>query len=147
ISIIPLGGFVKMYGDDPSASADIPLEERSRAFLHKPVIQRLAIVLAGPLMNLFFALFLFMMIGRVGEELPSPVVGDMKIPSAAAAAGFHTGDKILKIDGEPVLSWLDVQEKVEKGTGQALHFEIEREHNPASVTATPVSGPNENIFS
>src|SRR3979490_3143977 len=50
LSIIPLGGYVKMFGDDPSA--EVPVDERSRAFLHKTVWQRIAIVLAGPLMNL-----------------------------------------------------------------------------------------------
>src|SRR6185369_11314836 len=52
LSLIPLGGYVKMYGDDPTA--DVPADQKKYAFLHKPIAQRFAIVLAGPLMNLFF---------------------------------------------------------------------------------------------
>ena len=57
VSALPLGGYVKMFGDDPGK--DIPLEDQQRSYLHKPVAQRIVVTLAGPLMNLFFAGFLF----------------------------------------------------------------------------------------
>ncbi|MCB0363080.1 MAG: site-2 protease family protein, partial [Bdellovibrionales bacterium] len=76
ISMIPLGGYVKMYGDDPTA--EIPPEEKARAFLYKPVAQRIAIVLAGPLMNFFFAIPLFMAVGLNGEQVPGPIAGDIE---------------------------------------------------------------------
>lgn len=146
VSIIPLGGYVKMYGDDPTA--DIPVAERGYSFLHKKVWQRIAIVLAGPLMNLFFAIVLFMAIGRIGEELPAPRLGDVVENTDAAKAGFHTGDKVLKINGEAVQSWLEVQSKIETSASKALNFEVERvDKTIAHVTATPKFGSNENILS
>lgn len=146
VSIIPLGGYVKMYGDDPTA--DIPVEERAYSFLHKKVWQRIAIVLAGPLMNLFFAIVLFMAIARIGEELPAPRLGDVVASTDAANAGFHTNDKILKINGQAVQSWLDVQNKIESSPNKALNFEVERtDKTTAQVTVTPKLGANDNILS
>ncbi len=146
VSIIPLGGYVKMFGDDPTAT--IPAEERKYAFLHKPVLPRIAIVLAGPLMNLFFAVLLFMVIGRVGEELPSARVGDVPASSVAYQAGFRTGDKILKINGVPMQSWLDVQNKVEASPNQQLTFAVEHtNHQQAQIRTTPDQAANENILS
>src|SRR5688500_5983660 len=72
LSLIPLGGYVKMYGDDPTA--DVPAQEKKYAFLHKPVMQRIAIVLAGPLMNLFFAILLFTAIAGVGTQVSGPFI-------------------------------------------------------------------------
>src|SRR5690606_13493358 len=66
LSMIPLGGYVKMYGE--SLQAEVSDEDREKSFIHKPVGQRIAIVLAGPLMNLFFAFFLFVMIGIIGDR-------------------------------------------------------------------------------
>ena len=70
ISAIPLGGYVKMFGDDPTAQVSGP--EREVAFNHKPVGQRIAVVLAGPLMNFFFALVVFMIVGLIGERAFAP---------------------------------------------------------------------------
>lgn len=146
VSIIPLGGYVKMYGDDPTA--DVPTEQREYAFLHKKVWQRIAIVLAGPIMNLIFALVLFMIIGRVGEEVASAHVGDLTATTAAAKAGFESGDRILKVGGTAVRSWNEVQAKIEASPDHALTFDVERvDHKPAQVTATPKIALNDNILS
>ncbi|OFZ19377.1 MAG: RIP metalloprotease RseP [Bdellovibrionales bacterium RBG_16_40_8] len=126
ISLIPLGGYVKMYGDDPSA--DIPEAQKKYSFLHKPVWPRIAIVLAGPLMNLFFAIFIFAAINMIGEDMSSSQLGDVEISSAAYASGFRSGDKILKINEAPVHLWQDVKLKVEDNSGNSLKFEVLREN-------------------
>ena len=72
-----------MYGDDPSA--EIPADQKPYAFLHKPIPQRFAIVLAGPLMNLFFAIFIFSFIVGFGEDVAGPYVGDV----ASRHQGLH----------------------------------------------------------
>jgi regulator of sigma E protease len=146
VSIVPLGGYVKMYGDDPSA--EVPLEERSHAFLYKKVWQRIAIVLAGPLMNLIFAVFLFMVIGRVGEEVASAHVGDLTADSAAAKAGFRSGDKVVRVDGAGVRSWNEVQSKIESAPDKKLMFDVEHaDHSTAQISATPKIAANDNILS
>ncbi len=146
ISMIPLGGYVKMYGDDPTA--DVPAEERKYAFLHKPVMQRVAVVLAGPLMNLFFAIFLFTVIAGIGEELPGPFAGDVSEGSRAHQAGFRSGDKIVAINGEPMPSWVHVRKKIEQSAGKSLEFTVERksEPQPLSFETAVGIGENENIF-
>ncbi|MGE4130664.1 MAG: RIP metalloprotease RseP [Bdellovibrionales bacterium] len=147
ISAIPLGGYVKMFGDDPTA--DVPEDQKKFSFLHKPVSQRVAVVLAGPLMNLFFAVVVFMTIAIVGEELPAPVVGDVAPNSKAYEAGFRSGDKILAINTEATPTWVQVREKIESAPGEMLDFTLERsgEAAPINLAASPTVGENENILS
>lgn len=147
ISMIPLGGYVKMYGDDPTK--DLPESEKQYAFLHKPIWPRIAIVLAGPLMNLFFAIFLFFCLGFFGETVPGTQIGDIKEGTPAYAAGFRSGDHIKAINGEPVQQWKDIKELIEASAGKELTFTVERAQTtePVMVTATPVAGPNPFIFS
>lgn len=147
ISAIPLGGYVKMYGDDPSAT--VPPEERNRAFLYKPVAQRIAIVLAGPLMNFLFAIPLFVAVGFVGEQVPGPLLGDIEPSSAAYQAGFRSGDKILAIDGTEVSYWQEIQAAIEASPQREMVFSVSRPDGGSpivTVKATPQLVPNENIL-
>lgn len=146
ISMIPLGGYVKMFGDDPTA--EVPSEERRFAFLHKPVLQRVAVVLAGPVMNLIFAILIFTIIAGLGEELPGPYVGDITENSKAFNAGFRSGDKIVAINNEAMPTWVHVRKKVEQSAGKALQFTVERkgEAQPLTFDAAVAEGENENIF-
>lgn len=147
LSIIPLGGYVKMYGDDPSK--EIPESERPFSFLHKPLGQRVAVVLAGPLMNLFFAALLYVLIAGVGEEVPAPVVGDIPSQTAAFDAGFRSGDRIIKVAGREVSTWKQARDFIADSPGKVLDFVVERggEAQPMSFSASVGLGPNENIFS
>jgi len=146
LSLIPLGGYVKMFGDDPSV--EVTGAERDRAFLQKPVGQRIAIVLAGPLMNLFFAVLIFVMIAAIGEELPGPVAGDIAPETKAYEMGFRSGDRILTINSEPMPTWNHVRKRIEKAGGSAIEFTVERANEPQPLTlpASVAFGENENIF-
>lgn len=146
ISLIPLGGYVKMFGDDPSKSVED--SQKQYSFLDKPVSQRIAIVLAGPLMNLFFAGLLFFMIAMIGQEVPGPFVGDVTPDQKAYEAGFRSGDQIKAIDGNPVQTWKDVQEKIATSPGVNLKFEVvgERQTETRTLTATPLLGTTDNIL-
>ncbi len=147
LSIIPLGGYVKMYGDDPNA--DIPEENKQFSFLHKPLFQRFAVVLAGPLMNLFFAVFIFCFIVAFGEEVAGPVLGDVATDSTAYKSGLRSGDKILSINGDATPVWIEIQKKVENSGGKALTLKVERkgEAQPLALDVPVVFGENDNIFS
>lgn len=125
ISAIPLGGYVKMFGDDPTN--ELPKEEQQYSFLHKPVLPRIAIVLAGPLMNLFFAIVLFGAIGWMGEPVPGPSLGDVSEESAAFAAGFRSGDKIINVDGQKMTKWREFKDYVEQRPNESLQFTVQRE--------------------
>lgn len=145
VSLIPLGGYVKMYGE--SLQAEVSDEERGKSFIHKPVGQRIAIVLAGPLMNLFFAFFLFLAIGVIGDRQPASVVGDLEISSQAYEAGFRPGDQILAVDGQELSTWSEMTDKISQSEGKALSFSVKRGEETLNISATPKTGPNKNIFS
>ncbi|NCN95787.1 MAG: RIP metalloprotease RseP, partial [Bdellovibrionales bacterium] len=110
ISMIPLGGYVKMYGDN--FNADVPEEEKAKSFIHKPVSQRIAVVLAGPLMNLIFAVFLFTLIGFIGDRQPAAVVGDIAESSQAYTSGLRAGDHILSVNGQEIQGWVQLTQKI-----------------------------------
>lgn len=144
ISVIPFGGYVKMFGDDPTA--EVPESEKKFAFNHKPVGPRIAVVLAGPLMNFFFAILLFAVISVVGEETILPNLGDIAPSSYAYNSGFRTGDKILKINNKAVVSWDDVQTLIEAHKDTVLNFDISREGQPLQLSVKTQEAPNKNIL-
>ncbi|HEY4943919.1 MAG TPA: RIP metalloprotease RseP [Rhizomicrobium sp.] len=145
ISWIPLGGFVKFFGDADGAStpdregvARMSAEERAVAFPFKPLYQRALIVVAGPVANFILAMViltgLFMIHGQV---IVPPVVGKVDVHSAAAAAGIRTGDRIVSIDGTAIESFLEIQQIVALSAGQRLPVELDRGKTRLTVWATP----------
>ncbi len=145
LSLIPLGGYVKMYGDD--LSAEISDEQKSVAFLHKPVGQRIAIVLAGPLMNLFFAFLIFTLIAFSGEPRLSAKLGDIHNSSKAYQVGFRSGDTIMSISDKPIKTWSEAQAIIQKNFNKLLPFQIKRKNTSINVSVTPLLGDNPNILS
>ena len=144
IALIPLGGYVKMFGDDPSAK--ISEHEKAESFSHKPVGQRIAIVLAGPLMNLFFAVVLFMGVGLNGEKAVGPILGDIDQTSQAWSYGFRPNDKIVSIDGISVKTWKEVNQTIQKSIGRNLEFELQRSDQNVSVQAKPVLSESPDVL-
>ncbi len=122
LSMIPLGGYVKMFGDDPTA--ELVTEEQQYSFLHKPVWQRIAIVLAGPLMNFFIAIPIFALILALGYKAPANIAGDIKPNTPAYTAGFRSGDVITQINNVPTQSWIDVEKTISKNFNKTLSFAV-----------------------
>lgn len=146
ISIIPLGGYVKMFGSDPNA--EVPEEQRDISFLHKRVGQRIAIILAGPLMNLIFAAFLFTSIAMIGEKVPSPVVGDIVLESEAFKVGFRSGDTIKSINGADINTWEEAQKIIKRHPETPLTFVVQAKVGAArEFQASPSYIPNNDFFS
>lgn len=106
LSAIPLGGYVKML-DDPAQ--DATADQAAQAFNQKSVGKRFAIVLAGPVANLVLAAALYAAISMVGTQEPAAILAAPPVNSAAAQAGFETGDRILRINDTPVQSWSEVR--------------------------------------
>ena len=144
ISLIPLGGYVKMFGDE--IGKDISEEDKAVSFLHKPVAQRIAIVLAGPLMNLFFATLLFWLLAWSGEIRKAPIVGDLKTDTVAFLAGLRPGDKIIEINNQPVPSVEDLPKILLPFIGKTVSVEVERTGFIANPTielpVTEIDNPN-----
>lgn len=150
LSAIPLGGYVKMFGDDPTA--DISEADKQASFLHKPVGQRIAVVLAGPLMNLLFAFLLYSAIAMIGEKAIFPGLGDIEPTSVAAQAGFKSGDTVLEI-AEPngtnhkIPTWAALDKVVQANPNSKLEFKVQRGDGKVEVVeAVPKLVPNPYIL-
>src|SRR5580658_2987577 len=120
VSIIPLGGYVKFFGDDNAASvpnadaiAAMDADERRVSFFHQPVWARMAVVAAGPMANFILAIVIFATIFTLyGKQDIAPRVGEVMAGSAAEAAGFKPGDLVLSINGSAIETFSDMQQIV-----------------------------------
>ena len=142
ISLVPLGGYVKMFGEMDFAEADerptLTEAERSESFHHKSLGKKAAIVAAGPAANFLFALVALLgLFLAVGEPAPLAVVGGVQEESAAAAAGIRPGDRITAIEQQPVEWFEDIRRIVADRPDEALQFEIVRDGSTLMLTATP----------
>jgi len=147
ISLIPLGGYVKMFGDE--IGAEISPSEKKFSFTHKNVWQRIAVVIAGPLMNFFFAIFIFTVISMAGEESRAPKAGDITVDSLAHQNGFRSGDVILNIDGKAVATWDEFQDYLNQFHDKNLPIEVNREGSAIReiIHSTSTLKPNNNPLS
>ncbi|SDP27457.1 RIP metalloprotease RseP [Desulforhopalus singaporensis] len=148
ISAFPLGGFVKMYGENPDEQ-DIPQTDREASFAYKPVWKRFFIVLGGPLFNLLFPVVLFFFI-FLFVGVPTPVdttrIGKVTEDSPAYQSGLQAGDVIVQIDGNTTSSWLDVLESVKNSGGKELSVAVMRGGKQATIKVTPAIDSVKNVF-
>ena len=146
ISAIPLGGYVKFFGDENAASVpELPqLEtmnegERAQSFFFQPVRKRAAIVFAGPFANFILAIVIFAAIfGIYGKQSMSARVDQVQPDSAAAAAGFQPGDVVLAIDGKQIEDFADMQRIVSDSAGDKLDIKVDRKGAQLTLQATPL---------
>lgn len=128
ISIVPLGGYVKMFGDDPFSETPLTDEEKLVAFNHKSKWARFWIVFGGPLANLFLAYFLYVGLLAGGEKVPETKVGVVTEKSVLYEKGLRTGDILVGINDEKILSFDDFNikgSKIEKVTVQRAGEKVE----------------------
>ncbi len=145
ISLIPLGGYVKFFGDDNEASVPDPAilaamseEERRQSFFGQSVARRAAVVVAGPLTNFILAIIVFAGVFMVfGKPTAIPRVSSVEPNSAAAAAGFQPGDLVTAIDGRSIDNFVDMQRIIGFSGGHRLTIVVDRGGIPVTLTATP----------
>jgi regulator of sigma E protease len=145
VSAIPLGGYVKFFGDESEAStpsteslAAMTAEERKGSFHHKKVAPRAAIVAAGPIANFILAIVIFTCLFTFfGKPSTTAQVDKVEPGSAAATAGFQVGDVITAIDGTAIGSFSDMQRIVSIHGGDKLTFTIKRSGSTIQLQATP----------
>ncbi len=146
LSAVPLGGFVKMVGEDPDS--DEPVDE-AISFSHQPLWKRCAIVLAGPVFNLLFA-FLATSVLYLSSGLPIPndkaEIGALLDGKPAEKAGFQVGDIVTDIDGETIVSWGDLAKNIRESEGRELAVTVERGDAEVAIAVTPVRQDVENLF-
>jgi regulator of sigma E protease len=134
VSLIPLGGFVKMLGEDPSDP--IPPEDLPRAFHSQALWRRFVIVLAGPVVSLTFPVLLYFVVFLGRTELTPPVIGTV-VPGFPAEGRLLAGDRVLRVDGRTVASFEALRERIAAAPGAALRLDLEREGHPLTVELTP----------
>lgn len=144
VSAIPLGGYVKFHGDAGAASTPgndldrMSAAEKAVSFHHKRVGQRAAIVAAGPVANFILAILLFAgLFATFGRSVTPAIVGDVLPGSAAEAAGFKAGDRILSVDGRQIQWFSDLQLVVKLRAETALNFVVDRDGREISMVIAP----------
>jgi regulator of sigma E protease len=145
ISAIPLGGYVKFFGDDNAAStpdhaaaAAMSEAEKKDSFIFQPIRSRAAVVAAGPIANFILAITIFAVIFMtIGKQSTTARVDTVQPGSAAQTAGFKPGDLVLAINGEKIESFSDMQRIVSISAGEPLTIEVDRGGVQVALKAVP----------
>jgi regulator of sigma E protease len=143
LSLIPLGGYVRMKGQDDLnpklTSSD------SDSYNSKHPIQRILILFGGPLFNFILAVFLFMAVGNIGFQTLAPTIGEVKESMAGEIGGIKSGDRVLQIDGDEVKTWKELAEKI-VSSEKSLQFLVERNGSQIALLINPQIHEAQNIF-
>ncbi|MDD5285886.1 MAG: RIP metalloprotease RseP [Desulfuromonadaceae bacterium] len=169
LSAFPLGGYVKMFGEggfieggesdprpeDENAPSDATTEpvlreltddEKARSFAHKPVLARIAIVMAGPLFNLFFAWMIFIALCMMGIPTVTTKIGEALKDRPASKAGMQPGDVITVINNKSTSRWDQIAEGVAASKGEPLTLTVKRGEQFVTFTITPEARVSKNLF-
>jgi regulator of sigma E protease len=138
VSAIPLGGYVKMAGEN----ADDPRSGGPDEFLSKTKWQRFQVLIMGPVMNMALAVVLLAVVLAQGADVPAyldqlPVVGGVEKSSPAERAGFRPGDRVLTVSGEEVKTWEDFDVAIGTRPGRAVAVTVVRNDREQALTVTP----------
>jgi regulator of sigma E protease len=143
IAAIPLGGYVKMRGEDPTEE----IEDTQGSFSAATVYQRLAIAFGGPLFNFLFAIAIYIGVYTVGIPASGTDIGKIHDKSPAQKAGLQTGDRIIAIDGEKIRYWHELQDIVHDAPGKKMEFVIERDSKTIlTIPITPKATEAPDLF-
>jgi regulator of sigma E protease len=146
LSAIPLGGYVKLFGEDETEATT--QEDRARSFAHKGLWGKVLIVAAGPGFNFILAYFIFAGWLATGNPLFVPTFQDLTpdveamVPgSPADTAGIQVGDRVTRVNGEAIATRTELFDAVAKSNGQALTLEITRDGQIKTLKVTPTTAP------
>jgi len=144
ISAFPLGGYVKMVGEGDDA--ELSEEEKGRSFAEKPPLQRIAIVVAGPLSNLLFAMLIYVIVYMVGVPVPTARIGEVLQDKPAALAGLKVNDVVTAINGKQVKKWDDFASVIVDGKGEPVDLQVRRGAAILSLHIVPETQTVKNLF-
>jgi regulator of sigma E protease len=149
LSVIPMGGYVKMMGDDenPLEGGKAPVINPAKAFNNKPLIARFLIVFAGPAMNFVLAVLIAaLMFTTIGRPVAPAVVGRVTEGGPAAQAGLTTGERVVAVAGRPVQYWEDLARVVQSAGGRTLQVTMRGPAAERTVALTPVQTKRKDLF-
>jgi regulator of sigma E protease len=138
VKALPIGGYVKMLGEEEKVS-DV------RSFSSKSPVQKLSIIAAGPLMNFMLAIFLFAFIGSI-RGFAVPIVDTVDENKPAYTVGIQKGDKITAVNNKKITTWDDFFTEIYMANGNSLNISLLRNGEKKSVDVTPVKDAVENRF-
>jgi regulator of sigma E protease len=144
LSLIPLGGYVKLLGEAPGD--ELSEQDEKRSFLKQTVLKRIGIVVAGPLFNILLALLIFTIVNMIGLPVLTSEIGGLHPDSAAQSAGLKVGDTIIEVDGVAVKKWDEISEIISQSKGKSLRIALRRDGFPLDMTVTPRIMKSTNVF-
>ena len=138
ISSVPLGGYVKMLGENEDEDEPVPPGDEERAFGNQHVLKRMAIVAAGPIFNMILALILFFGIYVIsGAYVSIPEIGEVTQESPAEKAGLLKGDVVVSIQGEEVTGWVEMRELIQEKAGIPIDVTVRRGNDLLKLQVIP----------
>jgi regulator of sigma E protease len=144
ISMIPLGGYIKMLGE--SDEEEIKEEDLKRSFLQQSLWKRAGIVAAGPIFNFLFGALLFSLIYCFGVPTLTTEVGEVRKGFPAEKMGIVKGDIIVAINDREVSKWEELSEIIQKNGGEELKITLKRGSRLFNIQLSPIASPSKNIF-
>ena len=145
VSAFPLGGYVKMMGEDPQD--EVGSTDLERSFAHRSLASRTAIVAAGPGANFLLAMAVFLFVFMVfGVPYRTAEIGGVKAGSPAAGAGLQTGDRVVMVGDRPIRSWDQLSAEVRASRGGPMDLGVARGEREFSVTLSPTRGQTQNLL-
>jgi regulator of sigma E protease len=145
VSALPLGGYVKMIGEDPDE--EVKEIDVQKSFSHQGLWKRTAIVAAGPLSNLLLAVAIFLWIFLVsGVPVLTTKVAGVEPESPAAMAGIQKGDLVVAIDGLKITKWEELSKRIKESGGKSLVFRVAREERELEIAVEPIRKDGRNVF-
>jgi regulator of sigma E protease len=144
LSAIPLGGYVKMKGQDDTNPLNVSFDNDS--YNVKKPWQKIIILLAGPFSNFLLAFFIYIIMTFIGIPKLLPQIGEISPNSPAKTSGLLTKDMILSIDNEPILYWEDIGRKIQNTQNKNLTLKIKREDKIKTIEISPKILTTKNIF-
>ncbi len=143
LSAVPLGGYVKMLGED--SEEEVESSEKERSYKNQSVYRRASIVFAGPAFNFLTAIVIFFFISLVGIPTPLPIIGEI-MEGTPAEGILKQGDRIIEIDGKPIKYWPEMSEIIHKSPGKTLKILIQRGSDLVQISIVPEKKKIKNIF-
>lgn len=139
LKAFPIGGYVKMLGEEEV------VEDNKRAFCNKTPLQRISIIIAGPLMNFLFALIIFAVI-TMNKGYVTNVVDGLIEGSPAEEIGIDVGDKIININGKKISTWEDLTTEIYLSNGEKLNIIVDRDNEEKTFNLTPYFNEEEQRY-
>jgi len=151
IAAIPLGGYVKMLGENldeqgGEKTKKLTPEELARAFHVQPVWKRASVAVAGPMFNFVFAVVAYMCVAWLGQQVMPPVVGHVAVNSVSERAGIQPHDRLLTLNGQALHSWTEFEEMLKNQVGHDISMDVERNGHDFSVTLPVQEGKKDALL-